>query len=257
MTSQGGPGRSTVLLVGAGLALIIVVGTGLQGAATFSGLRWVPDFTPPSMPPLPHPSGTRDTQATPLPVHPARASGGLDLTPVLWIVGGLALIAAILLVIRWLLRRPARTVEAIVAPELSDAHEHPTPAEPEKASAPTVRRGLSQAIEALNREREPHDAIVKAWLGLQDAAADAGVQRRPAETPTEFTGRILSRVPADRRAVDTLLNRYLKVRFGDHAVTEHDVALVREALTTLAASWEQAENARRASIPDAPWSRTP
>ena len=48
--------------------------------------------------------------------------------------------------------------------------------------------------------------------------------RRPAETPTEFTSRILGRAFADDRAIRTLLRLYLRTRFGDHPVTADDVA---------------------------------
>jgi len=246
-----------VLLTCAVLAVLVIIGAGTQGAARFTGLRWVPDFTPPTRAPLPNATGLPRDTSSPLPAAHHQNSPGLDVTLVLWIAAAIAVVIAVLLLVRWLARRPARTAEGMAADELTAAEEPAAQPEPAEPSAPVLRRGLRQAIEDLETEREPHDAIVKAWLGLQDAAADAGVRRRAAETPTEFTRRILGRVPADKGAVDALLGRYLHVRFGDHPATAADVALVHDALTTLAASWEAAESARRASASAPPWSRTP
>jgi hypothetical protein len=90
-------------------------------------------------------------------------------------------------------------------------------------------------------QREPADAIVRAWLGLQETAAESGIVRRAAETPTEFTSRILSRAFTDDRAVRTLLRLYLRTRFGDHPVTTDDVATVRAALQELVRTWPAPE----------------
>jgi hypothetical protein len=104
--------------------------------------------------------------------------------------------------------------------------------EPEK-----LLTGVELALEVLDEEREPADAIVRAWLGLQETAEESGIVRRAAETPTEFTSRILSGAFADDRAVRTLLRLYLRTRFGDHPVTATDVSEVREALQQLVSSW--------------------
>ena len=104
------------------------------------------------------------------------------------------------------------------------------------------------ALQTLDEEREPTDAIVRAWLGLQDTAAESGIVRGPAETPTEFTSRILGRVFADDRAVRTLLRLYLRSRFGDHPATATDVQAAREALQALADSWPAAASGRHRRI---------
>jgi hypothetical protein len=104
-----------------------------------------------------------------------------------------------------------------------------------------LRTGIELALQALDEQREPADAIVRAWLGLQETAAESGIVRRAAETPTEFTSRILSRAFADDRAVRTLLRLYLRTRFGDHPVTTDDVASVRAALQELVRTWPTPE----------------
>jgi hypothetical protein len=111
--------------------------------------------------------------------------------------------------------------------------------EPEVADAPAVLRGIAAALVAIDEHREPSDAVVQAWLGLQQAAEDAGFARSAAETPTEFTGRVLTRTGADRAALGTLLRLYLRARFGDGAITPADIADARDALRALEASWER------------------
>jgi hypothetical protein len=86
-------------------------------------------------------------------------------------------------------------------------------------------------------DRDPADAIVRAWLGLQETAEESGITRRAAETPTEFTSRILRGAFADDRAIKTLLRLYLRTRFGDHPATQEDVAAVRAALQELLRTW--------------------
>jgi len=101
----------------------------------------------------------------------------------------------------------------------------------------TVHRGLQLALDALDEGREPADAVVRAWLGLQAAAEDSGVQRRQAETPTEFTARIITRVQADAGAARELVDVYQTVRFGGHPITTTEVTAARTAVRALLASW--------------------
>jgi hypothetical protein len=45
---------------------------------------------------------------------------------------------------------------------------------------------------------------------------------------------------AGNEAIATLLRLYLRTRFGDHPVTDADVALVRRALQELVRTWDSA-----------------
>lgn len=131
------------------------------------------------------------------------------------------------------------------APKLHASSVHVTqlvPAEP-VAEPETLLTGIGLALQALDEQREPADAVVRAWLGLQETAEESGIVRRPSETPTEFTSRILSGAFADDRALRTLLRLYLRTRFGDHPVTAEDVAEVRDALQQLVSTWPAAGGA--------------
>jgi HAMP domain-containing protein len=154
----------------------------------------------------------------------------------LWIIVAMAVAGIVLMVWRWWAGRPsglAVTPNSVVAGVTSEIPIVPEP-EPD---APVLRTGIELALQALDERRDPADAVVRAWLGLQESAEDAGIVRWPAETPTEFTSRILSRAFADDLPVRTLLRLYLRTRFGDHPVTADDVTAVRAALQELVRSW--------------------
>ena len=61
------------------------------------------------------------------------------------------------------------------------------------AAAIVSGHGIVGAGEA--EQRDPADAIVRAWLGLQETAEESGIVRHPAETPTEFTSRSPELIP--------------------------------------------------------------
>jgi hypothetical protein len=232
--------RRKTLLLCALLGALVVVAAGLEGGGVFTGPRWVPDWnlsegTPPvqQAPTITQPTALAEVPANPL----------LSALPqiLLWVVIAAAALLLAFLLWRWWSRRPPRKsfglreIGALSAPP----PEPPARPEPEpEPEAPVVLKAVERALQELDEEHEPADAILRAWLGLQQTAEDSGIVRRAAETPTEFTSRILSRVSADDRAVRTLLSLYLRTRFGDHPVTEKDVATARDALGSLARSWD-------------------
>lgn len=230
--------RHRVTITCAALFIVLLIGAALQGAPAFTGLRWVPSGpqgpakVDPTMPPLPSAS------LSPSSPPPAKQPFSLDLTPVLWILAVIVVILAVLAFLRWWARRPPRQEPALLDAEVTATVALEPQDEGSKIpDAPTMRRGFAHALRILSDEREPHDAIVRAWLGLQEAAEESGIQRRAAETPTEFTSRIVAQKPADEAAVATLLGLYLRVRFGDHPATPADVVQARLAYQSLAASW--------------------
>ena len=158
----------------------------------------------------------------------------------LWIIVAIAGLGVALLLWRWWAGRPARAATSRHSVVVEAMSEIPVEPEPEP-DTPALRTGIELALQVLDEQREPADAIVRAWLGLQETAAESGIVRRPAETPTEFTSRILSHAFADDRAVRTLLRLYLRTRFGDHPVSSDDVAAVRAALQELVRTWPAPE----------------
>jgi hypothetical protein len=220
------------------LAVMIVAAAAIQGTAQFSGPRWNPQLPPPSMPAEPTDGGQRTHVPIPGSQKPREA---LLLDPI--VIIGIVLLAALLiagaLLWRWLRQRPTRfTATVPLAGQVIAGEQTAVAAEPDsEAIAPVVRRGLARALEVLDQHRAPSDAIVAAWMGLQEAAEDSGIHRRRAETPAEFTARIIRRAGADPDAAATLLRLYQDVRFGGIEATTADIGRARAALQTLAAAW--------------------
>jgi hypothetical protein len=83
----------------------------------------------------------------------------------------------------------------------------------------------------------PSDAVQRAWLALERAAAECGTPRRPEQTPTEFTAAVLAANAVDAAAVDTLRGLYQRARFGrTDAVTAADADAAVAALDRIAAT---------------------
>jgi hypothetical protein len=228
-----------VLLSSVLLALLVVAAAGIAGTSNFGGPRWVPNWklprgtqAPPKLPAssLGHLSRTR----------PLGKEGTFPAWIVISVVVAIAAVGVAMLLWRWWAGRPSRAATGQNSAVAAATSEIPIEPEPEP-DTPAMRTGIELALQALDEQREPADAIVRAWLGLQETAAESGIVRRPAETPTEFTSRILGRAFADDRAVSTLLRLYLRTRFGDHPVTTGDVAAVRAALQELVRTWPALE----------------
>lgn len=99
---------------------------------------------------------------------------------------------------------------------------------------PTLREGLEGADEHLRSAQLPADAIIAAWVALEDAAARSGIDRAPAATPTEFTVAVLDRAPVDPAATRTLLGLYLRARFSVERLGPDEVAVATAAVRSLA-----------------------
>jgi len=220
------------MVTAAGLLLAFSgVALAFQGAPVFTGLR----FTPPAADLQPHP-GEQQVTGTPTPEgipHETR----IDLTWVTYAVIALIVVVLLALLWRYLRRRlqpvfPGLSGDVAGSTEGSVAPEPPAQPRPER-----VRRGLDRALDLLGEGREPRDAIERAWLGLEEGAADSGVHRLPAETPGEFVRRVVGRVASDRAAAGELLDLYLRARFSDAPVTASDVDAARAAIEALRASW--------------------
>jgi hypothetical protein len=200
-----------------GLAVLAVLAAGMSRPTAFSGPRWWPHSAPIK--------GGGHPRARPV-AKPKPPGSGWQLPSWVLIAAAAALAAVLLVAVaRWLLRRwpgrPSRSAAGWDPVALAGRSEITVERSPE---VPAVRDAIERTLQALDEEREPADAIV----------------RRPAETPTEFTTRIVRTTVTDERPVRTLLRLYLRTRFGDHPVTAADVAVVRAALEELVRTWPSA-----------------
>lgn len=211
------------LLACAIASIALVVTVGMQSPAVSVGLRWKP--------------GPQETVL--LPRFEVDGIGGqirFGISPPSGVGSALTtllIVAFLIWTIRWLWilsrRAPKRHVAQL---------RHDTLVLSE-AGAQALQSGLAQAIQILSSEdRDLSNAVVQAWQGLQDAAATAGVHRRPAETASEFTARILYRSRGSAEPISVLLSLYQRVRFGEHTPSAAEIAAARNSLVTLVGLWQ-------------------
>ena len=91
----------------------------------------------------------------------------------------------------------------------------------------------ASAQRALLSAGTPRNAIVEVWNRFEALAAKAGASRRPWETSSEFTLRVLEAVDADSSAVAQLAGLYREARFSDHELTEEHRAAAVAALEVI------------------------
>jgi hypothetical protein len=119
---------------------------------------------------------------------------------------------------RW--RRPPRPLSAAADPL------------PELRAADTLVADAEQRMAALE-EGDPRNGIVRCWMRLEEAVADAGLPRRPHETSAEFTVRVLHVLDLDPHAIGELAGLYREARFSEHPLAEDTRAAARDALRRL------------------------
>ncbi|SED71347.1 protein of unknown function [Ruania alba] len=175
----------------------------------------------------------RSPAPTPTPTLPESDLHAPDLRWLLVVGAVLAALVVLALLVRLLLwlRRP--TPPAPPEPRGLAGHGEID----EEPELPVLHRGVQAAVAHLEQIHEPRDAIVAAWLALEEAAARSGVRRRPAQTPTEFTAAVLTRTGADQEAITRLLRLYHRARFSTSDPKREDVAAATEAFAALTASW--------------------
>jgi hypothetical protein len=206
--------------------IALVVTVGLQSPAVSAGFRWMPE-----------PRGQRKFKEIE-PLQFSFAVGELppadDWWPPLltWILVALVVIALLVFLARWI-RSQTRRAPAMHVARVGADGEVPTEAE-----AQILQSGLAAAIQILSSDRDLSNAVVQAWQGLQDAAATAGLHRRPAETASEFTARILYRSRGSAQPIAVLLSLYQRVRFGEHAPSAEEIETARHSLVVLVKLWE-------------------
>ena len=141
------------------------------------------------------------------------------------------------LIAAYALYRLVRWVHRTILPWLATRFGPPValPPQPELAALPlpALAAAMVEAEAQLHQGRQPTDAIIAAWLALEDAAVRSGALRAPAQTPTEFTVSVLATTPASPQAVNELLSLYHLARFAHLSMTTTQVAAARAALRQL------------------------
>lgn len=106
----------------------------------------------------------------------------------------------------------------------------------------SLQRAAARAEDALLAARPGNtkDAVIAAWMQLEQAATAAGSGRPASSTPTEFTVVLLKRYAVDADAMTALLDLYHRARFGGQtlppSVVDEALAAVRTIATGLGAT---------------------
>ncbi|MET8348849.1 DUF4129 domain-containing protein [Micromonospora sp. NPDC005206] len=219
-------GAVAVLLAGAALASAhsSIGASRIPPAA--ENVPWVPEY------PTAEPSSS-------IPVEPRDAGEATQAHIPQWIATvamvllGLA-IAAVLGYLTWILVRGAvrRTTRAL-------------PAQRGRRTAEGTAREVVAALDAGlveldDRDTDPRVAVIACWVRLEEAAATAGVPRRPGDTPTDLVTRLLrgdpsAGVPAIVSAdvLAEFAHVYREARYATRPVDERTRDQARAALRRL------------------------
>ncbi|MFE6970216.1 DUF4129 domain-containing protein [Isoptericola sp. NPDC057653] len=241
------PARAAVAPLAAALLATLVV----LGAATATPWRVrVPDLVLPAPTASDPVSDRRPGDLVPT----DRPDTSFDL--ITWIVVALSIAGALFLL--YLVVLLARRVLRALATAEDDDEPDPlapgaaTTGTPAALALPQLQDAVDTALARVDAAATPHDAVVAAWVALEDAAAEHGTTRAPAQTATEFTALLLTAQRHDGRTVptadvDTLRRLYQRARFTDRPVGADAVRDARSALSHIA----RALGPTRGTEPDA------
>lgn len=215
------------------LVTVVVVAAAVAGPWDPAPSAGPTASTPP--PVTPAPRITRDPVPDLLDLPPTETWSGAS---TLWLALGVAAAGGLLYLLvrllrRWRLAHPGPRREG--RPDAAGVGHGDVVGGVPLPDLPAMREGVAGAGEHLRSHLAPGDAVIAAWVALEEAAGRSGVPRHPASTPTEFTLDVLDRTRADRDATRTLLDLYLRARFGHEPLTHDDVAAASAAVGRLAA----------------------
>lgn len=215
------------LLISVVVLLLVAVLAASGESAVEVGQGWVPGIGQQqgSVPPTTTPSRPESDLETPVAV---RAAAALMLAVIVLTMLALALVGLAFMLYGLRMRRWRRR------PHSTSPYQGVT--DGTRLEVDLMRR----AAGALRRLREweggpPGDAVVLAWLALEEAAAECGTTRHPHQTATEFTTAVLAGLDVDTDALDQLRRLYQRARFSGNVVTEADVDTATRALERVVA----------------------
>lgn len=199
------PSGAVLILV---VLALVVIGANSMGALTAQPLFRIDESGGFNLLPDSAPSSAAEPTAQPTHGTASPTATGPTTRTLLAIVVLLGIIALVLLV-RYLVRfrlgqrtEFARSEPGGIADRL------------EARELARFRDSLDAAEAALHGDEEHSTAVIRCWLALERAAAEAGQSRRGSQTPTEFTVRLLSIFDAAPKDIDVLLRVYHRARFA-------------------------------------------
>jgi Domain of unknown function (DUF4129) len=115
----------------------------------------------------------------------------------------------------------------------------PPPSPPAREAADALARAARAAVTEVVAHPVAREAVVRSWLLLGAAAAEAGLPARDAETAGEYARRLAVRIGLPGPELDRLAELYREARFSDHEVGEHQRGEARRLLTELSGRLER------------------
>jgi hypothetical protein len=94
-----------------------------------------------------------------------------------------------------------------------------------------LRAAIEESLDELEREPDPRRAVIRAYLGMEQALATQGLGRRPFEAPREYLARVLGAIRVSRTPGERLTALFQRARFSEHPI---DRRMKREAIMALA-----------------------
>lgn len=92
----------------------------------------------------------------------------------------------------------------------------------EAGETSALGQAVRASIAALEAERDPRTAILRAYARMEQSFRDVEIVRARDETASEFLGRTMRRLPVSAGAAAALTERFEEVRFSTHQITEAD-----------------------------------
>jgi uncharacterized membrane protein YedE/YeeE len=89
---------------------------------------------------------------------------------------------------------------------------------------------LAETLDDLRGERDPRQAVIRAYSRMERTLAARGLPRREAEAPLEYLGRVLDAVQASAHSVRRLTQLFQRARFSTHEI---DTGMKEDAIEAL------------------------
>ncbi len=232
--ARAGSRTRTRALIAISLAFVALIAiAALQGHPVFQSIDVSGQVIMPTETPAPGPTDSGLPDLEPREPNPWIAIIAAVIASAVGLTLAFLLIRLIVRVIRqWWHDRPLRRADG-GTPDVGLTAAAPQ----ERIEEAVVRHGIAGAIDAVASDLAPTDAITAAWVGLEDAARRAGQSRGAAETPGEFTLRIVGTRADSEDAVRALLALYESVRFGGRIAEESDRLRARALLEQIQEHW--------------------
>ncbi len=94
---------------------------------------------------------------------------------------------------------------------------------------------LTDALDRLSWSDDPRDVIIKAYHGIERAFAAAGMPPWASEAPRQFLERVLTSADVEEEAITRLTALFEQARFSDHDMDESDRVAAIEAMEAVRA----------------------